>query len=497
MNDVPADLYRADQVRRLDRTLIERHAIPGIVLMQRAGAAAFALLRARWPRARRVAVFCGPGNNGGDGYVVARLARQAGLDAVIVRPAVLRAPQGDAGTAFEDARAAGVSVRTLADLDPAEIDVAVDALLGIGLSGEVTGVMREAIAKLLSLSVPVLAVDIPSGLHADSGRVLGIAAPAQATITFIGVKQGLVTGDGPAYCGSLHFDDLGAPAELYALEAAAARRLDAHLPATVLAPRARTAHKGDFGHVLVLGGDFGMPGAVRLSASAAAHSGAGLTSVATRPEHTPVVVGGQPELMCHGVVTPARELPPLLARASVVAVGPGLGRRVWGRGVFAAALEAGKPLVVDADGLNLLADDPVARGNWVLTPHPGEAARLLGCTVADVQVDRFAAVQSLAERYDACVVLKGAGSLIAGGDAPVGVCTAGNPGMASGGMGDLLTGIVAALIAQGLSLPLAARVGVCVHAAAADRAAAVHGERGLLASDLLPHVRHLLNHEAP
>jgi len=257
-----------------------------------------------------------------------------------------------------------------------------------------------------------------------------------------------------------------------------------------LGPRSRTAHKGGHGHVLVIGGTPGYAGAVRLAGEAAARVGAGLVSIATHPEVAASANALRPELMIHAVARPG-ELEPLLARADVVAIGPGLGQSDWATALFAAVRGRKIPLVVDADALNLLAMDPERREQWVLTPHPGEAARMLDTTTGEIHTDRFAAAVTLQDVYGGVVVLKGAGSIITDGDLPV-VLRHGNPGMGSGGMGDVLTGVIAGLIAQGLQLAQAARLGACIHAVAADRAAA-QGERGLLASDLMPHLRALVN----
>jgi NAD(P)H-hydrate epimerase len=338
----------------------------------------------------------------------------------------------------------------------------------------------------------VLALDIPSGLHADTGCILGSAVRAALTVTFIGLKQGLFTADGPDCCGELAFEGLEVPAAVYGWQLLSARRIDWPRFADLLPPRPRGAHKGRFGHVLVIGGDLGMAGASRLAGEAALRAGAGLVSVATRAEHVAALVAGRPELMVHGVSTP-EDLRPLLGRATVVAVGPGLGRGAWGRALFGAAVRAGLPLVVDADALNLLAEGPRQLADGILTPHPGEAARLLGVTPADVHADRFAAAAALQERFGGVVVLKGAGSIVRGpGIRPPAVCSAGNPGMATAGVGDVLTGVIAGLLAQGLGADDAAEMGVCVHSAAGDRAAAA-GERGLIASDLLGPLRALLN----
>lgn len=493
MPELPFELYRAAQVRELDRIAIEARGIPGYTLMRRAGDAAFDLLRQRWPRARRIAVVCGGGNNGGDGYVVARLAREAGLDVValaLTDPAGLR---GDAQTAWRDARDADVpaTVFGAAGLDGA--DLLVDAILGTGLEREVSGTWRDAIDAMNAHPADVLALDIPSGLHADTGAILGAAIRAAATITFIGLKQGLFTGQGPACRGDIRFADLGVPPDIYpAIHPACWRYAGEDLPA-LLPERWRSAHKGHFGHVLVIGGDSGLAGAARMAGEAAARCGAGLVSVATRSAHAGLQAAARPELMFQGIDTPD-ELGPLLSRASVVAIGPGLGRDLWGRSLLRAALAGDKPLVVDADGLNLLAIEPAFRENWILTPHSGEAARLLKMTPAEVEADRFAAVEDLALRYGGVAVLKGAGSLIASkADGQVALCSTGNPGMASGGMGDVLAGVIAALLAQGLPPFAAAKAGVHLHGLAGDLAAQTGGERGLLATDLLPFLRQLVN----
>ncbi len=491
LDRLPYALYRAAQVRELDRIAIEDYRIPGEVLMERAGTAAYRLLRRRWPEARELAVVCGIGNNGGDGYVVARLAREEGLGVRLLQVGDPARLQGDALTMAERYRAGGGRVADSPEI-PRETALIVDALFGTGLERPVTGAWAEAVGRINAHRAPVLGIDIPSGLHADSGAILGVAVRAAATLSFIGLKPGLFTGAGPECCGQVRFDGLGVPAALYARQLPAARRIDWARQRTLLGPRRRGAHKGDFGHILVIGGAPGFSGAARLAGEAAARTGAGLVSVATHPAHAAFLGLTRPELMCHGIAGPA-DLPPLLGRARVLAVGPGLGQSDWGRGLWAAAIASGLPLVLDADGLNLLAQAPQRQEHWVLTPHPGEAARLLGVTGTEVQRDRFAAAAELQARYGGVVVLKGAGTLVqAGTHRTPALCSEGNPGMASGGMGDVLTGIIAGLLAQGLDAEDAAASGVCLHAAAADEAAR-GGERGLLASDLFPPLRRLLN----
>ena len=513
---LPQELYRAEQVRELDRIAIEDEGIPGIDLMERAGQAAFTVLQQRWPRARSIGVLCGVGNNGGDGYIVARLAHEAGYAVTVWSVGDADKVRGDALTARTRMEEAGVGIEKFMDADLPDLDIVVDGLLGTGLGGEVKGTWCNAIVAINTAQQQgsrVLALDTPSGLHADTGQVLGVAVRADCCVTFIGLKLGLFTGQGPALCGEVVFDDLKVPDSVYARVSPTATRWHWAAASSLLPHRSATAHKGDFGHVLVVGGDHGMSGALRLAGEAALRVGTGLVSTATRAAHAAIVSSTRPELMSHGVES-VPELVALLRRASVVAVGPGLGQGRWARALFSALLDSPLPMVVDADGLNLLAMEPLYRDNWILTPHPGEAAGLLGQSVDEVQADRLKAAAEIQRRYGGVVVLKGAGTVVfdngTGSGVEIAICSEGNPGMASGGMGDVLTGIIAGLLAQGslfaqgcllaqgclpaqgCSLGEAARLGVCLHAHAAD-IAAEQGQRGLLASDLFPVIRRLVD----
>jgi NAD(P)H-hydrate epimerase len=483
-------LYTAAQVRALDQAAIRTLDIPGYTLMQRAADAAFRVLRARWPQARNIAVLCGAGNNGGDGYVVARLAREAGIHVDVIALAEPNG-QGDAARACADWRAAGGAI-LLSSADLPDADVYVDALFGTGLARPLEGAASSLIERLNASGRPLLALDVPSGIDADTGKLFGIAVRATTTITFVAHKRGLFTGAAPGHCGELLLDTLGLPDTLYTLSAADAHLLDARATMRWLPARPRDANKGDFGHALAIGGDAGMGGAIRLAGEAALRVGAGRVSVATRAEHVSALNAARPELMAHGVAG-AAALEPLLQRANVIALGPGLGQGDWSRALWHAALAVGKPTVLDADALNLLASESLSLpAKTVLTPHPGEAARLLGCDSAEIARDRFAAARAIAKRHTAVVVLKGAGSLIASAEGEVAVCPWGNPGMASGGMGDVLTGVIAGLLAQGLEPWRAACLGVGLHAQAGDEAAQ-SGEAGVLASDLFGPLRRLRN----
>ena len=485
-------LYDVDALRTLEARGITMAGGDGFALMARAGEAAWHCALAHWPQAQRIVVVCGPGNNGGDGYVLARHANESGRD---VR--VLRLPKHAAGSPLathacdEFLTGGGRIVETLDALDHA--DLVVDALFGIGLSRAPDADTAALIEAINARPTPVLALDVPSGVDARTASTPGAAVIAIRTLQFIARHRGLCTGAALEQAGELElaglelahstFEGINANADACTVDA-----LHCLLPL-----RPRNNHKGHNGHVLCIGGDHGGGGAVLLAAEAALRCGAGLVSVATRGEHVPAALARCPEVMAHAVAS-AVDLQDLLQRADVVAIGPGLGQSAWGRGLFDAVMACDQPRVVDADALNLLAQAPRALHRYdVLTPHPGEAARLLGCDTAQVQLDRFAAAESLCERYGTQVVLKGAGTIIASPERPPAVIRAGNPGMAVGGMGDLLTGCIAALLAQGLLPRDAAVAGALLHASAGDAAAADDGERGLLPSDLLPWLRRLAN----
>lgn len=487
---VPGEFYASAAVRELDRRAMAG-GLTGHALMQRAAAAAWRELLRRWPRAQRLGVVCGPGNNGGDGYELARLAHAAGCE-VRVWHVGGPARSADATAARRGWLDAGGNIASFADHRLDECDVVVDALFGIGLSRAPAGTPQAAILAIDAArehGAGVLSLDVPSGLDADRGATPGDAVRADVTVSFVAAKPGLHTGAGPDHAGRVVYDWLGLPPAIQTGVPATAEALRPALLAAHLPRRPRSAHKGQMGHVLLVGGDHGMSGAILMAARAALRAGAGLVSVATRAAHAPALTAAQPELMCHDVDEPQR-LRALLARATVVAVGPGLGREAWGRAMLGEALAAPQPLVVDADGLNGLAEEPTRRDDWILTPHPGEAARLLGVATAEIQDDRFAAARALRARYGGVSVLKGAGTLVQG--ERLALCSRGNPGMASGGMGDVLCGLIAGLLAQGLGPETAARCGVLAHALAADRAACA-GERGLIPGDVLAALRWPLN----
>lgn len=461
-------------------------------LMERAGAVAFAIMEDSWPQALKILVLVGQGNNGGDGYVLARLAKTQGLQVTLCCANPDKALSGDAATARQAYLHIGGTESLWQEMDFGEFDLLVDALLGTGLSGQLRAPYTEIIAKINQSEVPVLSIDIPSGLAADTGQWLGDAVQADHTVTFVGIKQGLCTGLGKQATGELHLAELQIEQAFEPLARATAQLVDFTQLAS-LAKRPLASHKGHFGRLLCIGGNQGMPGAIRLSAEAALRCGAGLVRVYCHPSSQLAVSSGRAELMVS-----SDELAEHLQWASSIVIGPGLGQNDWAQEVFGLVLshlkDHDKPLLIDADGLTLLANYTAKPelDVLVLTPHPGEAAKLLDCTSAEIEGDRFSAACTLASRYGATIILKGAGTIIQN-TTHTWICQDGNPGMASGGMGDVLSGVAGALLAQGMDKKQAALYATCIHGRAADLAAQQGGERGMLASDLFVYLRQLVN----
>ena len=488
----PDLLFDSASVRTYEALAIAAAGDDGWALMQQAGQAAWQRLQQCWPQARRILVLAGSGNNGGDGYVLARLALQAGCSVQL-----LALGDGGPGTplarrACADYLATGGMLQVFAGQLPAA-DVAVDALLGLGLARAPEGAMAALIEALNASGLPVLALDLPSGVVAASGAVPGVAVRASQTVAMLLAHLGLYTGPALDHVGQVSVASLQTGIALPAQVRPSARRTSAADLVGLLPVRSRDSHKGRNGHVLVLGGNHGMAGAALLTAQAGLRSGAGLLSVATRPAHLPGLLAGCPEVMGFDADDGAL-LDQRLGMASVLAIGPGLGQDPWAQTLYARALAAQRPWLLDADALNLLTANPQPLPDAVLTPHPGEAARLLGCAIAEVQQDRLKALHALIARYHCVVVLKGAGSLVGGPGALPWLIDAGNPGMAVGGMGDVLSGVIAALIAQGMTPLAAARAGALLHSLAGDHAAGSY-PRGMMPSDLLPHLRVLANPE--
>ncbi len=485
-------LYDCAAARALDTRATALLGGDGAVLMQRAGEAAWEHLSQRWPSAQRIVIACGPGNNGGDGYVLARLAHRRGLQVQVLHLPGHVPQSALAQRACTDYISAGGAVALFPESLP-HADVVVDAIFGIGLSRAPDAATAALIDAINAQAAPVLCLDVPSGIDADRGCAPGQYVVADVTLQFIVRHAGLYTGAAMEAAGALALHELDVPGEAFEGVTPCARLIGTDALQQWLLPRRINTHKGESGRVLCIGGDHGSGGAIVLCAEAALRCGAGLLSVATREANVAVVLARRPEAMARAVES-GSDLSELLNRADAVAIGPGLGQGEWGRALLQLALESRRPMVLDADALNLLAASKRDVGDAVLTPHPGEAARLLGTDTASVQRDRFAAAAGLANRFNAAIVLKGAGTIVAAPGKLPRVIHAGNPGMAVGGMGDLLTGVIAAFRGQGMLAFDAACAGALVHSLAGDAAALV-GQRGLLPSDLLPHLRRLCNPE--
>jgi len=467
----------------------------GFALMAKAGQFMFDSIRQSQSDAKSMLVFCGVGNNAGDGYIIARLALEASMTVRVIQ--LGDAPlQGDALIAqnlYLSIEGEIESFTTNRQVSY-QTDIMIDALLGIGLKRDITGLWAEVIGVMNTSEAYIAAVDIPSGLNADTGAIMGCAVEADETVTFIARKRGLYTGKARDMVGKLSFSDLDIDNQLQgqlikSIDQKQAFLLDGNIPR--LPKRKRSSYIGSHGHVLVIGGAPSMSGAVKMAAEAALTVGAGLVTVITHPEHAAWLNINCPELMVKGLGS-AKQLTPFLQRADVIAIGPGLGTSAWGQELFYACLATSHDKIIDADALNLLSKLPIKQDNWILTPHAGEAARLLGVNISDVENDRFKAVVKIQQNFSGYCVLKGAGSLLADQD-KITILDLGNPGMATAGMGDVLTGIIAGLRAQGMVLPTALQLGATLHAKAADMAVAEKGERGLFATDLYPYLRELVN----
>ncbi len=476
-------LHRCAEIRALEQA----HADLG--LMERAGLATATLARELLGEdGDSVLVVAGPGNNGGDALVAARHLQAHWLKVTLVLAGDPDQLPADARAAYDQWRASGGHCEST--IPDRRYDLILDGLFGIGLTRTLEGYYADLIEVINTLPAPVLAIDIPSGLCADTGRVLGCAIRATHTLTFLGLKPGLYTLDGPDHAGMISSTDLGLTSDTTP---------DGHLldmPPALPLPRMQNAHKGTFGSVGVLGGDHSMTGAALLAARAALLSGAGRIYVGLLDAHGPSVDLQQLELMLR---TPKALLD--LEHLSALAVGPGLGRSEHARGLLQRTLHVPGPLLLDADALHLLAATPEWHDDLrhrttatIMTPHPGEAAALLGMSTAEIQADRIQSALSIAREYQAITVLKGCGSLIAMPDGRWFINTTGNPGMSSAGMGDILCGLICSLIAQGLTAEEATMLGVHLHGAAADALATDLGPVGLTASEVATAARTLLNH---
>ena len=485
-------LYRTSEIRAIEQHAFAQPSPPD--LMARAGLAAAELARELISdHTGRVLVFAGPGNNGGDAFVAARYLKQWWYRVAVVFAGDPFTLSADAAKALEAWRDCGGDVH---DLVPRERrwDFVIDGLFGIGLTRELAEKPAELVSFINDLKLPVLAIDVPSGLEADSGRIMGRAVRAAHTITFLGLKPGMFTLDGPDQCGEIHLRTLGVQPS--GIVEPSGVLLDAALLAAALPPRQANSHKGSFGSLGILGGASGMAGAAWLAGRAGLRLGAGRVYVGMLDANAPGLDVLQPELMVRSADAVLK-----LAHVNALAVGPGMGQAAAAKGVLKNAIRTELALVLDADALNLLAQDGVLRravarraAPTILTPHPAEAARLLGKSTAQVQQNRIEAATELAGRLSCEVVLKGVGSVCASPTGRWEINPTGNPGLASAGQGDVLSGMIGALLAQGCAAPTALRAAVYLHGAAADALVADGiGPVGLSASEVIDAARSLLN----
>jgi NAD(P)H-hydrate epimerase len=500
-------LVTAAQMRELDRRAIEEVGIPSLVLMENAGRTTYQVLRREFPDlGPEVAVLAGRGNNGGDGFVVARYLANAGLPVAVFLLGRRDQVRGDARVNLEILARQGLTVTEVLEeshLNPvvhrlARAGLIVDALLGTGLDKPVEGLLAALIDRVNHLRAPVLAVDIPTGLSADTGEVLGVALAAEVTVTYGWPKLGQVLPPGRDYAGRLWQVDISIPPDLVrdvGLELAEAQELRRLVP-----PRPFGSHKGTFGHLLVLAGSEGKTGAAALASQGGLRAGAGTVTLGVAASLNDILEVKLTEAMtlplpqAEGArALGRRALEPILAAIdgrTVLALGPGLGTHPETQELVRRLVRlAPRPMVVDADGVNAIASDPSclsqAAGPRILTPHPGEMARLSGFTTMEVQARRLDVAREAAARHGAVVVLKGAQTLVAAPDGRLSLNPSGNPALASGGTGDVLTGLIGGFLAQGLPPWDAARLGVYLHGLAADHFAARYGPRSLAAGDLI------------
>ncbi|MBL4822582.1 MAG: NAD(P)H-hydrate dehydratase [Colwellia sp.] len=498
--------YSAKQVLQNESLVAQRQQLAMYQLMEQAGSAAFDELQRRWPDTNTILVLCGKGNNGGDGFVIARLAHLANMQVTVLLSCEVSSVKGDALCAYQNMLAAGVTEIVTANLiEQVNLfsgEVIVDALFGIGFYGSLTSPMQQLVTAVNVNAANVLSVDIPSGLCANTGLVdNSLAVIAKITVTFIVYKQGLLTGQAANFVGELILADLSL-GDAFKQQIKCHHYFQQEYPlyngVSFLTKRLNTSHKGSIGQILAVGGGVGMPGAIRLASEAALRCGAALVAVCCHQDNQALVFTGRPELML--APTDGKQLAnsPVVNKAKVLLLGPGLGQTDWSQSLFdllVSPFVSGKKnggLVLDADGLTLLAKTNYFCSRWVLTPHPKEAATLLGCDTATIEADRFYAVQAIAKKYGGICLLKGAGTLISDGHTVV-INSTGNAGMATGGMGDVLSGIVAALILQSDNNFVATCLAVYIHGAAGDIIANRGGMIGMLASDLFVPLQRLVN----
>ena len=502
-------LYTAKETKKIDNLAIKEKEISGYSLMQKAAEFALDVILKEFGPLEELVIFCAKGKNSGDGFLLGSLAKEFGLNVTIVTCCPSKEIKGVSSKAFKEMKASKariISINSIGKLKVSRKAVIVDALIGTGIKGNLRKNIKDSILALnrLGTKLPVVSLDIASGVNPDTGKVEDICVYADITTTFVAQKRGCFTSIGKKVSGEVMYSDLEIPKQLFSKVTSTSSIINFEENLDKVVYREQDAHKGNFGHVLVVGGDRGLGGAGLMASKAAVYSGAGLTSLVTRPEHVNASLVSCPEVMVKGVNS-GQDLEEHLIKPTVIAIGPGLGQTAWSeqmiQRVFWEAEKRDVVVIMDADALNLLPKLKLSSKlprRLVLTPHPGEAATLLNTNVETIESDRFAYAAKIQKKFNATVVLKGSGTVICykkNGIQQWGVCNAGNPGMASGGMGDVLTGIIAGMSAQGLTPKEACEVGVDLHAKAADQASFDLGEVGLTPSDVIEELRYLLKYD--
>ncbi|TWX66378.1 NAD(P)H-hydrate dehydratase [Colwellia demingiae] len=509
-----ASVYSANQVLKNETNVARSQGIAMYELMQSAGAAIFTQLSNSWPNTQHILILCGKGNNGGDGFVVAKLAHQAKIKVSVLLTCDVSQLKGDALLAYQAMISTGVSpiiedianknTDNLAVISKFTGEVIVDALFGIGFTGQLTPLFQELVSTINHQKAKVISIDVPSGLCATTGKVYGINIEIQAiiadvTLTFIVYKQGLLTGQAANFVGKLFLAPLtmnnAFTKQVKTNNYYAQYKFPLNQP-----KRLPTSHKGDSGLLLAIGGSVSMPGAIRLASESALRCGAGLVAVSCHKDNQMLIMNGRPELMLAPETSVLLESSTQLSKARAYLIGPGLGQSDQAKQLFELICKTSqtqnKTTVLDADALILLSETKQQCNQWILTPHPKEAAALLQCDVTSIEADRFSAVRAIANQYGGICLLKGAGTLISDGEHVV-INNSGNAGMASGGMGDVLSGVISALVMQSDNNFYSTCLAAYIHGAAADIIANNNGQRGLLASDLFIPLQQLLNGKVP
>jgi len=486
-------VFSSNTISSIDKdTIAQNEPGYGFILMERAAKYSLETLMNNNPTS--LTVFCGSGNNAGDGYLLAKMAMESGVNSKVIAMESEDILKGDAKKAKDIFKDAGGIVERWSPNISLTSDWIVDAIFGIGLNRDIKSPYKEAIEFINESKSKVLSIDIPSGLCGKTGKIFGSAVSANITTTYVGKKSGLYLASGPNCTGTIYFSDLDIDQAFYSDHKPLIKIVSEKEVSDVLLDREQTSHKGDNGHILLIGGNDGMEGAIRIASEAALRAGSGLVSVISTSTSCEIINQFRPEVMCHDALNQDK-ISSLIAKADIIGIGPGLGTDDWAVDLFNLAMKSDKYLVLDADALNILSSNPIKRGNWTLTPHPGEAARLIDTSVSDIQKDRLASIFKLTERYSANVLLKGRYSLIHNSinEHPF-MITTGNPGMATAGMGDLLTGVTCSLLGQ-FGTEYAAKItSIAAHLHSKSGDLASHkGERGMIASDLLPYIRKLVN----